>query len=228
MSNLAESTENSTDCCAICNAQLGPYEFELWEGSDGSEIRVPLYKIPYVLVQLGDDEDFVCEGCYEREFYTRYSIEEKFQLHFEFGLEYANFGNFQKSIECLGRASDIQRTAEVLIALARAYGSSGDSSQEVNYLRQAVDLNPTHLVAVHNLIVCLVRYEQFYEALALIDESFGELGHDDQLLMWLAEIYYRRREIDTAREFYERAKEIAHCEDCAAEYEQWWNSLKAL
>lgn len=187
---------------------------------------MPEYDRPYVLVELPRGETFICENCYENSVFNRFGIEEKFQIHYEFGLEYANFGDFEMSRRCLEQAAKINRSADVLVSLARAYGACGDTEKEIRLLQEAYKNNREHIVSIHNLIVCLVQNKKYCEALKIVDQCFGRIGHDDQLLMWMSEIYHHRKERELAYEFYDRARQIAHCETCAAEFDTWWESLQ--
>ncbi|MCB0345137.1 MAG: tetratricopeptide repeat protein [Bdellovibrionales bacterium] len=228
MSTFNQSKNNACehDYCSVCAEQLGPYSYSSWTDSEGEEVRMPNYERPYILAELARGETFICESCYQNGCCDRLGYEEKFQINYEFGLEYANFGDFEMSRRCLEKAAAINRCADVLVSLARAYGACGNKEKEIRLLQEAYKNNREHIVSIHNLIVCLVQNKKYPEALKIVDQCFGRIGHDDQLLMWMAEIYYHRKERELAFEFFERARSIAHCETCASEFDVWWDSLQ--
>ncbi|MCB0358800.1 MAG: tetratricopeptide repeat protein [Bdellovibrionales bacterium] len=220
------SHKEEPDRCGRCDCSLGPYVFTTLTGPGDVEFQIPAFPTPYILADLESGDYFICESCYQTQFFTCFSKDEQCTIHYEFGLEFANFGRYNDSIAALSAAAEIRRSSDVLLSLARVFGMSGRLDKELDLLQEAFDANSENPLVMHNLIICLVGARSFADALRIVDRCFGRLGRDDQLLMWVAEIFFRKGDMERAAAYYEHALNLAHCDDCRAEFRNWWESLR--
>jgi tetratricopeptide (TPR) repeat protein len=215
------------DACTFCGRILEPSEFQQWTLPQGESVVIPQSDCPYVIVDLARGETCICEACYQAGSSLQEPAEDMLKIHYEFGLAFSEKGDYPAALRAYRAALDIRETPDILTGMARACDGLGQPEQEIALLRRALQLEPGHRMAEHNLIVSLARCGHLDEAMEGIARLLTAEPRDAGLWMLRAEVLFKRGAPGEAEAAYEKAKEKAHCETCCREYDERWNALRA-
>ncbi len=146
-------TSIDADRCFICERLLLATASEKWRASSGELIAVQKSEQAYVMIKAEKTgvDICVCEDCYKKNLFNRFSNEEIAEIHYQFGLEYRESGFHNDSIDALHRGLQLKPSADMLAAIALGYGQLGDYKLEHEFYRQALELDQKHEVACRNI-----------------------------------------------------------------------------
>jgi tetratricopeptide (TPR) repeat protein len=216
--------------CSLCGQVFTPCGWSEFIGSPGAvppSFAVPRYDKAFILVDTSGGEMWICEECYGSRLPGAFTQADMAAIHREFGLEYGERGDADKSIAAFERAASIARTPDILCGLASGHDKAGRHHEAVALLREALVLDPGHGMARWNLIGSLRDAGQLDEALARVDGQLAEEGMNPDLIMIKAGILHRMGRKGEARRCFEEAARRADCEACRRTYEKCWAEIVA-
>jgi Tfp pilus assembly protein PilF len=73
------------------------------------------------------------------------------EIHYQFGLEYSQRGQFARGAESLTQARRISETADIVAALAHAENELGHMDIAIAHYRRALEIDPSHFMSQQNL-----------------------------------------------------------------------------
>lgn len=138
------------DSCSFCGNQQPASGVETWT-FEGVPLAIPQSFIAWACVNCSAGELWICEHCYEREAFRTLKAEDRAEVHYQMGLEFASLEDYQKSIAALERALELTRTPNILATLALNYQRTGKVAQAKRLYSEALELEPNHFMATENL-----------------------------------------------------------------------------
>ena len=139
-----------TKTCSICNAKMQTSP-ELWTLPTGEAVEVDHERNPSAYVKTSVGEFEICEACYVGGLPTFFSANDLAEIHFQFGLDYNERGNYARARESIARARQTSETANILAALANAEDSLGHRDSAIAHYERALELEPEHFISRANL-----------------------------------------------------------------------------
>jgi tetratricopeptide (TPR) repeat protein len=139
------------DQCCFCHKLLVATTSEKWRASSGELIAVSKSDSAYIFAKTSRGEICICEECYKNGIFGDLNCDDIAEIHYQFGLEYRETGRASDSVDALHRGLQLKQTADMLVAIAISYNEMKESNLEHEFYRQALALDPSHLVARENL-----------------------------------------------------------------------------
>jgi tetratricopeptide (TPR) repeat protein len=136
--------------CSFCKKHLPSDISSKWISQDGVTLNVGGCSLPYVIAVTTLGELSVCEECYTSlpDYLTQEDLAE---IHYQFGLEYRDRGNHQRSLDSCKRSIALTRTPKVLSAIGDAHRCLGNRNEAIDAYRKALELDPSESMAKNNL-----------------------------------------------------------------------------
>lgn len=137
--------------CSLCGVCFSPNGTEVWKSNNGDSISLDTYQELYIIIDVLDKEYNICEKCYISELFLNIVGISLAEIHHEFGVEYRNHGNNEKSLISLFKSDIINKSAQTLCSLAYTYDQIGDHDSEKYYYLKALEIDPENFIASENL-----------------------------------------------------------------------------
>jgi tetratricopeptide (TPR) repeat protein len=137
--------------CTLCNAQIPDAPPEEWVAPDGQAVHVVRTAVPSVVIETSVGEFEICEACYQRSLPPFFTPQDLAEIHYQFGLEYRDRGQFTRSVESLTHARGLSETADIVAALAHAESELGHREIAIGHYRRALEIDPSHFMSRQNL-----------------------------------------------------------------------------
>ena len=126
-----------------------------------------------------------------------------------YGQIFLAMDQFDKAVEHINIALNNNPTlAEGWYFLGIAYQTRRDNSKAEMYFRNALDIEPQNIEFILAVTDAMTAENRYTEAIALIDEKGGLVGHDSRLTERKADLFRRLGEYQKAIEFYSNAMEL--------------------
>jgi tetratricopeptide (TPR) repeat protein len=137
--------------CTLCKAQIPDSSPEAWTTPDGQVVHVARSSVPSAVIETSVGEFEICEPCYQRSLPPFFTPQDLAAIHYQFGLEYRDRGQFVRSVESLTRAHRLSETADIVAALAHVESELGHRELAITHYRRALEIDPSHFMAQQNL-----------------------------------------------------------------------------
>lgn len=137
--------------CFKCNKVLADSLAEDWHDSHGEVVSIGKSDEPYALIYISGREACICEKCYIEGNYGSASLNDVWEIHYQFALEYRDLGRYLDSLKSLRQVPDHSRTADMWAAIGYVYGELGNSIEERKAYFEALKVDPGHADALENL-----------------------------------------------------------------------------
>ena len=137
--------------CTLCKTQIPETAPEQWATPKGEVIEVARSAVPFAVVDTSVGEFEICEPCYQRGLPVFFSPQDVAEIHYQFGLEYRDRRQFDRSVESLTQARRISETADIVAALAHAEDERGRREVAITHYRRALEIDPSHFMSQQNL-----------------------------------------------------------------------------
>src|SRR5688572_10385877 len=90
--------------CTLCKTQIPETAPEPWTTPTGEVIEVDRSAVPSAVVDTSIGEFEICEACYHRDLPPFFTPQDVAAIHYQFGLEYRDHGQLDRSVESLTHA----------------------------------------------------------------------------------------------------------------------------
>jgi len=137
--------------CTLCKAKIPDACPEEWVATDGQAVHVARSSIPCAVIETSVGEFEICEPCYQRSLPPFFTPQDLAEIHYQFGLEYRDRGQFARSVESLTHARRLSETADIVAALAHAESDLGHRELAIAHYRRALEIDPSHFMSRQNL-----------------------------------------------------------------------------
>jgi tetratricopeptide (TPR) repeat protein len=145
--------------CTLCKADLPEAAPEPWTIPTGEVVQVTRSAVASAVADTSVGEFEICEACYQRALPAFLTPQDAAEIHYQFGLEYSNREQFDRSAESLTQARGISETADIVAALAHAEDGRGHRELAITHYCRALEIDPTHFMSRQNL-------QRIYERIA--------------------------------------------------------------
>jgi tetratricopeptide (TPR) repeat protein len=137
--------------CTLCKAQIPDSSPETWTTPDGQAVQVARSAVPSAIIETSVGEFEICESCYQRGLPPSFTPQDSAEIHYQFGLELRDRGQFARSVESLTHARRLSETADIVAALAHAESELGHRELAIAHYRRALEIDPSHFMSRLNL-----------------------------------------------------------------------------
>jgi len=137
--------------CTLCKTQIPQAAPEPWTTPAGGLFHVARSATPSAVAETSVGEFEICEACYHRGLPSFFTSQDVAEIHHQFGLEYSQSEQFDRSVESLTQARRISETADIVAALAHAEDALGHRDMAIAHYRRALEIDPSHFMSRQNL-----------------------------------------------------------------------------
>jgi hypothetical protein len=102
------------DKCALCGREdiTDPENTTRWTTEDGHFVDIPESIYVFVLAETSLGKIYICEHCYLNQDFRNFTKKDMAEIHHQFGLEYRDMSNHEKSLQSLINAMEFDGNKE--------------------------------------------------------------------------------------------------------------------
>ena len=134
--------------CTLCGYVMPIDHSEEWNDGNGNALVLESSSFVSVIAYTSVGEIRVCENCIKNDLPTFLTDGDKSEIYYEYGLTLIHLGRFEEAIKSLKNSI---RNADTLASMGYSYDALGDSEEAIKLYKEAISLNPEHLMANLNL-----------------------------------------------------------------------------
>jgi tetratricopeptide (TPR) repeat protein len=150
--NIREA--DNVDKCALCGREDLPDNENVtrWTTEEGYFVDIPASVHVFALAGTSLGRLFICEHCYSNYHFHEFTKKDMAEVHYQFGLEYCNIDDYDKSLCSLLKSLDIDyNNPDVLSSVGYCYKNLGNKEKSKEFYRKALLIDPDHFMASENI-----------------------------------------------------------------------------
>jgi tetratricopeptide (TPR) repeat protein len=137
--------------CTLCQEPIPDLPPEAWTTQGGQVVYVARSEEPSAIVDTSLGEFEICLSCYRHPLPSFFTPEDLAAIHYQFGLEYSDRRDFERSTESLVQARILLETADIVAHMAYAECELGHKEAAAKLYRRALEIDPSHVMSQQNL-----------------------------------------------------------------------------